>query len=273
MSNPSTHPVILSPPDPTMPFTPEQRYKFDYEIWKRTGEYKSSIPNLNGLQASVAELNTLVGVNVSLSVQNQIDLKEDKTALKTMAYQDANNVNITGGQLSGTNIESNTIRRNIMSIEAGNSGIDIFMGGSLASNTTEIGNTAGVETILISYSMQANTLDVPGNYIEVMAWGTVAANGNNKRIKLKLGSTTLLDTGLIAANSGSWCIISDIIRVSATSQQAISRIISSNSLIVDSASYLLSSENLTTLLNVFCTGEGVAANDVIQKGLIIKWFT
>jgi hypothetical protein len=31
-------------------------------------------------------------------------------------------------------------------------------------------------------------------------------------------------------------------------------------------------EDLSTALNIYCTGTGVANNDVVQRGLSIKWF-
>lgn len=139
-------------------------------------------------------------------------------------------------------------------------------------DTTSIGNIGTGEDTLISYSINSNTLGTDNNYLEVSAWGTVAANANNKTIKLKLGSTTLLTTGAVAANSGSWAITSTIVRIGESTQQCISSIASDNSLILDSSSFIVATEDLSTSLDIFCTGEATTNDDIIQKGLIVKWF-
>ncbi|NIT57595.1 MAG: hypothetical protein GWN00_15605, partial [Aliifodinibius sp.] len=60
------------------------------------------------------------------TVQQQINLKEDKSALGTMAYQNADNVNITGGALKNVAISDSKI-----TIKAGESGTSIKLHGTL----------------------------------------------------------------------------------------------------------------------------------------------
>jgi hypothetical protein len=79
MTAPATSQYILQPPK-TEWFQGEhsdEMYKFFYEIWIRNGGLTHSNPNLSGLKASVAELNTLAGIDVGSSMQEHLDSKVD----------------------------------------------------------------------------------------------------------------------------------------------------------------------------------------------------
>ena len=82
----------------------------------------------------------------------------------------------------------------------------------------------------------------------------------------------MIDTGAVAANAGSWSIQSRIIKVGANSQKCITKIISDNTLIVDSANYILSSETETAAILIVSTGTAPSNDDITQEGLLIKWF-
>ncbi len=85
----------LNPPYIGMHNDSETNYKFLYEVWKRLGGYTDSVPKLSGLKVSADELNTLVGVQPSTTIQNTLN------SYGTMAVQDSDNVAITGGSVSG----------------------------------------------------------------------------------------------------------------------------------------------------------------------------
>lgn len=161
-----------------------------------------------------------------------------------------------------------TFFQNVFKIIGGNYGITL--GGNLEVNTTAASNASTGETDLISYTLPANTLVNDGDSLEVQAWGTYAANGNNKTVKLKFGSQTILDTGAIAANGGSWSIKANIIRTSATTQEIITEILSSNSSVADSATRTAATQTLSDANIIKCTGTGGASNDITEYSLIIK---
>ena len=141
------------------------------------------------------------------------------------------------------------------------------IGGTLNVNTTSVGNVGTGIDDLITYTIPAATLSVNGDNIEVTAWGTYAANGNNKNIKLIFGSTTVLDTGAVAANSGSWVIRATIVRTGATTQQCIASLVTDNTTQTDIAKYVTASETLANALVIKCTGEATSNNDIVQAGL------
>lgn len=277
MSAPQKHSVVTGAPIPGALKDINYLYKFLYELWIRTGGEKSTTGDLNGLESSVGELNTLVGIRIDETVQQQLDLKTNSSDLGTMSLQDADDVAITGGAASNVSIDSasfhnGSITGSTIKIPVNTTSLSLQLGATLTSSTTDVGNVGSGEDTLISYVIPANTLGDDLQYLEVFAWGSVAANANNKTIKLKIGSTTLFDTGAVAANDGSWMIDARIIRTGAGSMQSITRCISSNSLIVNSANYVIVSEDTASSLTLSCTGEGTSNADIIQHGQIIKWF-
>jgi hypothetical protein len=79
MTAPTTSQNILQPPRPEW-FDGDhsgEMFKFFYEIWIRNGGLTHSNPNLQGLNASVAELNTLAGIDTGSSMQEHLDSKVD----------------------------------------------------------------------------------------------------------------------------------------------------------------------------------------------------
>lgn len=300
MSEPQKHEVVLAPPQPGMERSPKEIYKYLYEIWKRTGGFESHGIDLKGLNVSTEELNMLIGVRTDITVQRQLDSKSDITSLGTMAFQNASNVNITGGNLSGVTLASSTMTNSTMTnsaisggtldsvaitgstfttgtisnsditIRVGGTTTDIPIGGTLHVDTTPVGTVGTGEDTLITYAMPANALNANDQYLEIYAWGVTDAGVTNKEVKLKIGSTTLIATGLVSVGNSDWSIRSRIVRTGSNTAQAITSIVSFA--FPDTAFYWDVTEDFTTSLNIFCTGQGSATNDVIQQGMLIKWF-
>ncbi len=138
------------------------------------------------------------------------------------------------------------------------------------SNTTPVGNvTTGIDT-LISYTLPANVLALDGYNLEIKAWGTFAANANNKELILLFGSAVLYDTGVVAVNNGTWLLTATITRTGAATQQAITTMTSSNSTVVNSVTYVVPTESLSGTIIIKCTGEAIATNDIVQNGFLLK---
>ena len=140
----------------------------------------------------------------------------------------------------------------------------------LKANTTPVGNVLVGEDTLITYTVPANTLALDGYNLEITAWGTYAATANAKTLKMYFGSTVLYDTGSIVANTGTWKLSAIVTRTGAATQQAITTITSSNVAVVNSVTYMVPTETLSATIVVKCTGTGVATNDIVQNGLLIK---
>ena len=80
------------------------------------------------------------------------------------------------------------------------------------------GSTAG-DYVLASFSIPASSFDVAGRGVKVSAWGSFAATGNNKTVKIianpasatvgnvvGASGTTIATTGVVTTNNGSWMI-------------------------------------------------------------------
>ncbi len=149
-------------------------------------------------------------------------------------------------------------------------GTGISIGGTLSINTTSVANSGSGETDLMTYTTAADLLVNDGDELCFKTWGIYAANGNNKTVKVKFGSQTILTTGAIAANDGSWSIEGSILRKTATTQEIIVNIISSNSSISDSCTRTAGTQDLSASNILKLTGQGSSSDDVTEYALIIK---
>jgi hypothetical protein len=283
--------LILQPPTPAMLQSSDALYKFLLELWNRSGGYKQSSQDLTGLKVSVPELNTLQGIRLDNTVQAQLNGKESAVTLGDMAYQSANNINIIGGRVSNIELnqsnidassEDNCIYKNVDIVSGIIRGADIYITTGSSNSAFAIGIlfrdfsshacNAVTETDLSLYSLLANTLNTDNDFIEIIGFGTFAANANNKRIKLVIGATTIYDTTALAVNSGAWKITAIISRVSSVLQKCIIEISAETAVLTNSATYITSAENLATNLNVKFTGTGVAGSDIVQEGMIVNYY-
>lgn len=143
---------------------------------------------------------------------------------------------------------------------------------SLKSDTTQTGNVGTGEDNLIGYTMPANTLGTNGDYIEIDAFGTMAANANNKQLKLYFGSTVIYDSTSLAVDDADFSINCKIIRTAESSQKCIINIMSNNATLPTTSIYTTTTESTSGSITIKCTGEGVSDDDIVQEGLLIKWF-
>lgn len=144
------------------------------------------------------------------------------------------------------------------------------LGGQLTAKTTSVGNITTGEDDLITYSLEKNTLNNAGDYIEITAFGTFAANANNKQVKLYLGSTQLFATGSVASNGTDWVVSAKIIRTGSATQKSIAQFNGDTVTVTQTADYVSGTENFTTALTIKCTGEATSTNDIVQEGLTIN---
>lgn len=149
---------------------------------------------------------------------------------------------------------------------------DVKLGGLLNVDTTSASNSGAGQTDLISYTLSAKQMPNNGDVLEIEAWGVYAANGNNKTVTLEFGSQTILDTGAIAANDGSWRINAKVIRTAAATQEIIAEIISSNSSVSDSTTRTAGTQTLTGNVEIKCTATGGASNDITQYCLLTNLY-
>lgn len=145
------------------------------------------------------------------------------------------------------------------------------IGGILKVDTTAVGNVGSGEDTLITHNLPS-TLDNAGESIEITAFGEFAANANNKTVKLYFGSTVIFTTGAIASNNTDWRIDATILRTGAATQISIASFSGDTVLVTSTATSTAVTETLSGALTIKCTGEATTTNDIIQRGLIVRYY-
>lgn len=280
-SPPYTYPRLIPPPQP-QDYATEDQYRVAYDLWKRTGGINSYVVDLIGLKSTVAELNTLQGIDTATFVQSQLNTKANTADLGSMAVQNKTNVDIRGGKIDSVDISKGTIKdavlsantiHNAVELPVSNTGVLAEVGGLLFAGNSIVYYGGIGQADLMTYTVKGNTLVNNKAFLEYAAWGTFATNANTKILRAQFGNSELYNTGGLALNGGSWFVNGKIIRNDVGSEQSILSINSNNALLTSSAVYNLISENCNNDLVLKITAQGSANGDINQSGFIIKWFT
>lgn len=261
-----------------------------------TGEGNVAI-GISALKANTANSNTAIGQNALLN----------STGQKNIAFGQLAGDNITTGQrniIIGQNIDAPSATANEQlvignlifgtglngigtTISTGNIGIGVSSPTSILSlkmgtgtgvaeasgkanvNTTAVGNVGAGEDDLMTYSLPANSFNTNGKLVKITAWGTVAANGNTKTIKLKFGATIIRQIGPSAMNGLDWRIDAVVIRTGVATQDAMATEFLDTSVFDTTIS--TPAETLSGAVVIKVTGEGVANDDIKQEGMLIEY--
>lgn len=130
----------------------------------------------------------------------------------------------------------------------------------LATLASQSSSSGSGETTIASYTVDVGTLAKNNSSMLIFACGQTAANGNNKTLKLKLGSTTLFTSGAIASNNKDWTLQAEIVRTGAATETAWTQYnINGSAPIVTTTT---ATENLATSLTLSITGQGTSSGDI-----------
>ena len=131
------------------------------------------------------------------------------------------------------------------------------------SDADQVGNSAGVEDTLLSAQLGAGWVR-NGEKFSITVAGTFGATvSTDKRVRLKIGGTTVFDTGdLTGYESASWVINATLLRVDDSTQ-----IVSASMALIGDAVTTLSVDLDSTDTTVAVTGVGTNANDVVSEFL------
>lgn len=145
--------------------------------------------------------------------------------------------------------------------------------GLLNGQTTSVGNAADTtDDTLHTFTLPANFLAGIGTNsgLRITAWGTTAANGNDKRFRLLFG-TTVISSGTVTINAKNWWAQLLVLR-SGVSTQSVCGLATSDA--VDIATYYAAgTEDETAAITIKSTGASQttgAANDVVGKGFLVE---
>ena len=127
------------------------------------------------------------------------------------------------------------------------------------------------ETTFVSNTIPQNFLRSNGESVEIQAFGTTAANDNNKRIRFKWAGSTLFDFGDIPMNDVAWSLRIYVQRGpwggGAAHMKILGELKYGNETIVRAAEGSGDSAAITVAI----TGEGVDANDIVCLATKATW--
>lgn len=136
--------------------------------------------------------------------------------------------------------------------------------GSSATNTTQT---------LASYTMPASMLNAAGQELEIVVWGTTAANAAPKRVTLNIGGTTV-STGTQNMNAAPWQLSGTYMRANvASTQNAFFSGFSSGSLLVTPVNSTdTSTETGTIAITVTMADASAAQSNILLYGFTAEYF-
>jgi len=176
---------------------------------------------------------------------------------------------------NGTKVQSQTQTLNttevILRTLSGTSTSYARVGGTINVNTTAVGNVGAGEDDLITYTIPANTLSTNGDRIQFQMAGTFAANANTKRVRIKFGATTLLDTTALIFNGADWSAEGVVVRTGATTQKAFCAFRSGSAVLTSTSDYTTPAETLSGTVVLKATGEATSNNDIVEEFHTVEW--
>jgi hypothetical protein len=107
---------------------------------------------------------------------------------------------------------------------SGSSGTLSPISGVINASVTPANNSGVGETNLYNPTIDGNTLSANGKALRLRAFGSFAANGNTKTVRVKWGATTIL-TFAGTPNAQNWEVEATIIRTGAATQVVFARIL------------------------------------------------
>jgi len=135
------------------------------------------------------------------------------------------------------------------------------------------GNVGIGETILSTFALPANFLNANGSGIRIHTFGTVASNGNVKRIRLFFGGTggtELCNNTVDVASSTFWQMEARVHRTGVGTQVAYGyRLISTITNYRFATTFPVQDETLPINIQMVCPS-AVATGDVVFKGMVIE---
>jgi hypothetical protein len=143
--------------------------------------------------------------------------------------------------------------------------------GLFKQSTTAVGSVGAGEDNLQSLTLEADALYKNGQAVRITAFGSCAANGNNKTVKLHFGGTSICTTGAIAANDKKWILRALVIRTGSDAQDAIADGQFNDALVIPQFTALTKDDGAAIIVK--CTGEATADNDIVQEGMTIEALT
>lgn len=128
-----------------------------------------------------------------------------------------------------------------------------------------------LETTLWQYVLPAGALDTDGRGIRIVAALGMAANANNKQIRLYFGSTLLFDTGALSVNGSPLRFDATVVRRSASAQVGSAAAWWASGY---DSKLVFPAESATGAITIKITGQNgtAVANDIVFHAAVVELF-
>lgn len=163
-------------------------------------------------------------------------------------------------------------------VGSGTGGADAFIGGTLTSITTAVGNTADTnEDDLQSYTLPASTLVATGRAVRITAMGTANNDADTKTLKVYFG-TSMVTVALATNIAIHWRATARVIRTGASAQDYEVRVEVINtgtdavSAIESAVGSLTETESGTITIKTTGQTTGGQANDIVAELTTVEIF-
>lgn len=132
-----------------------------------------------------------------------------------------------------------------------------------------VGTSGASETVLFGVNLIANKLALDGQRLFFRAWGTTAANGNNKFWRVYWGSSLIfIDNG--THNNVDWFLEGIVLRTGTSTQETLAVLHYQGA--VPHVDFGATSEDNRTANTFGLTGDGDASNDIVGRGFELVWY-
>ena len=232
-----------------------------------------AVPCALGLQA-VSSADRVALDSVDGQMVYDTDLK------KGMIYQNGNWAQVSNpaafsGAVSAASCALSGALTALKAVLSAGSGTGTFSAsGVLNVQPTTIATIANhTETTGHTYTLPASSLAANGESVRVKAWGTCAANTNNKRVRLYFGGTAIYDSGAVAVNNKSWSVEALITRVSSGNQRClISGSFNAAPISTSVVTDLTKTDTATQIIKTTMLNDSAdAAGDLTAEGFIVEF--
>lgn len=228
--------------------------------------------NVQRLRTMIGSAVAVLALAIVVDSQTVIDLHRGKVIIQSTA---ADALDLAGGLNAGSGNVSIIGTDGRLPALTSTYVADLTGLGSLLNTNDSIQGTPAstTETVLRTYAVPADTLNVDGRTVVIVASGTTSANANAKTIRLRWGGTgingdVVAIVGPITSASGVWRLDAEISRIVSNSQrtQGLSYYLGTGEAgVVPTIG--TASRTDTGAISVYITGENgtATANDIVYE--------
>lgn len=152
----------------------------------------------------------------------------------------------------------------------GDAALDALASGVLTPSVDSVqhANSGTGETDLSSYSLPASTLSANTKALRIIFWGTLAANGNTKTLRVKFGATSF--TGYASTGNGVPYYGMAIVQRTGAATQKVTVFVQTSGGTSTGASGT-AAETLSGAVTIKTTGQsGTASSDILQENFFVE---